>query len=131
MDKSQLESTIGERIRKFAKAQHGSVAELTRAIGKGRNFLGAYVEGRAKPGSEILAAISDAGCNINWLLTGQGEMLRTAEPAAQYIGEIAAGRPKAAGEQAPMEVVTGVAVAGTLTILTNDGRKILVVLTDK
>lgn len=66
--------TIGQRIKKFAIARHSSVAELNRAIGKGRNFLGAYVEGRSKPGAEILDALREAGCNINWLLSGAGEM---------------------------------------------------------
>lgn len=124
-------STIGDRIRTFAKSRFGSVAELTRSIGKGRNFLGSYVENRAKPGSVILIAIGEAGCNINWLLTGEGAMLRKVESSVQFIGDVNTGAPLTVAEQAATQVIFGAIEAMTLTMVTGDGKRILVVKTDK
>jgi transcriptional regulator with XRE-family HTH domain len=41
-----------------------------------RSYQG-YEDGRSVPGGDAIAAFVKMGVNANWLLTGEGEMLRT------------------------------------------------------
>lgn len=127
---TKVVSSLGDRLRQFAKTQHGSVAALTRTIGKGRNFLGSYIENRAKPGSEILAAVARAGCDINWLLTGEGPMIRTISPSAPSIVGHEANIAKERLEVASTQVISGAIESMTLTIFTSDGKRVVVVKMD-
>ncbi len=48
--------------------------EFAKASGISKATLVGYEVGQRKPGYDALAAIAETGCNINWLLTGKGEM---------------------------------------------------------
>ncbi|MBW7888064.1 MAG: hypothetical protein H3C35_06850 [Bacteroidetes bacterium] len=61
---------IGERLKLFAEKNFGSVAELERALGKGRNSLSQYIGDRSTPGGQLLLELLKLGCDINWLLSG-------------------------------------------------------------
>jgi|GEM_PF-1569451 len=66
--------TIGERLRIFAN-YIGNLSKLATLINMSPSSLDAYLIGRSKPGTEILQRLLKLGCNINWLLSGEGEML--------------------------------------------------------
>lgn len=61
---------IGARLKEFAKKKFDGIAGLERAIGKTPAFFQNYLNGRSYLGGEILAKLSELGCDINWLLNG-------------------------------------------------------------
>lgn len=64
---------IGQRIKEFAEKKYRSVAELTRVLGVDKTYFTPYIKGKSILGGEMLSKLSDLGCDINWLLTGEGE----------------------------------------------------------
>lgn len=70
--------TIGKRLEQFAIEQYGGISNLNRKInelsGK-KTSIYKYVHDERSPGTSILVPLVQLDCNINWLLTGQDEML--------------------------------------------------------
>lgn len=66
---------IGDRIKEFAK-HYGNASKLAAALDMTPGTLYHYTNGNRKPGADILLKLHDLGCNINWLLSGEGAMLR-------------------------------------------------------
>lgn len=59
----------------FAKEVFGNLDQLGYAIGyNSSGVLHKYASGLQKPGAKLLERMADVGCNIQWLLTGEGEM---------------------------------------------------------
>lgn len=80
-----MPQTIGERIEVFAKAKFGSVNAMAEAIDmKGGNLSG-YASGKNKPGTPVLERFRSIGMSIDWLLTGEGDMIagKTSETGAR------------------------------------------------
>lgn len=67
-------NSIGERIRAFALDKYGKINDFADALGMGAPNVQAYMRGARKPGSSVLQKIQSLGCNLDWLLTGEGEM---------------------------------------------------------
>ncbi len=67
--------SIGERLKEFAQIQYGTIKEMSEVFSFNPNLISTYVNNRSVPGGLILSTLAKAGCNINWLLTGEGEML--------------------------------------------------------
>ncbi len=67
--------TIGDRIRAFANYKYGKINDFADAMGMGAPNVQAYMRGARKPGTSVMQKIQKLGCNIDWLLTGKGEML--------------------------------------------------------
>lgn len=65
---------LQDRLKIFAK-HIGSAAKLAEKIDMSPQQLTQYTNGKSKPGADILLKLCELGCNINWLLTGRGEML--------------------------------------------------------
>ncbi|MBS1536417.1 MAG: LexA family transcriptional regulator [Bacteroidetes bacterium] len=63
-------STIGKRIKIFAKENYKSVSALTRAMGMSATALAPYIKGSIIPGIRLQEKLKDAGCDIDWLMTG-------------------------------------------------------------
>jgi hypothetical protein len=72
---------ISDRLRKFAE-YFGSIKDLAEALDMKPPAFQSYLSGRSVPGSNILVKLNSLGCNINWLLTGEGEMLKSEVSAA-------------------------------------------------
>ena len=72
-------STIGERIRSFAVFKYGKINDFAEALGMGAPNAQAYMRGARKPGRAILTKLQEMGCNLTWLLTGEGEMCEADE----------------------------------------------------
>ena len=137
MGKKSITETLGERIRRFAHAKFQGVAGLAKATGKSSNHWHAYIGGRAKPGADMLSLLAAEGCSIDWLLTGDGDMLRDAshpehppsvhEKGPRYVGEIEAGLPPTVMDPKTNQVIIGRVLQTTTTILTNEGKQVLVI----
>lgn len=69
---------IGDRLRIFAK-YIGTSKRLAEMLGMTPQSLNFYLKGKREPGANILKRLLDLGLNINWLLTGEGEMLTYSE----------------------------------------------------
>jgi len=64
----------------FLKARFGTVTNATKEYGnKSTNYFQPYFKSTSVPGGELLAQFSDWGCNINWLLKGEGAMMKEEE----------------------------------------------------
>lgn len=59
----------------------GNVSELARKLEMKPQALRKYVTGESMPGGLVLIRLYDIGVNINWFLTGKGQMLQVAHPA--------------------------------------------------
>lgn len=65
----------GARLRGFLIGQYGTLTKAAEALEMGKNQLSFYVTGQRLPGGDILTKLHDvARLNINWYLTGEGEM---------------------------------------------------------
>lgn len=66
--------TFEDRLKKFGK-HLGSASKLAEELDMTAPSLQSYTNGRSKPGYQIISKLHNLGCNINWLLSGKGEML--------------------------------------------------------
>ena len=90
---------IKDRILQFVNAVSPTKVDFANRIGIVPQQLQKYIKGFNKPTQEILVKMSELGCNINWLLTGKGEMiaeLKAFKPRTKpvpVIGEVECGIP--------------------------------------
>lgn len=66
---------IGDRIKRFAKEMYGSQTAFAEAIGRSTGQVGDWVAGRKVPGGDALKDFRAVKMSIDWLLSGEGEML--------------------------------------------------------
>lgn len=66
--------TSGQRMRLFGESVYSSIKEFAQAVKMAPPNLQKYMNDEREPGSGILRRLYDIGCNINWLLTGNGNM---------------------------------------------------------
>lgn len=73
--------SIAERLRQALDALGLKITEASEKSGIPYRSWQNYLRGERDPGAEALQAMSTRlGISIDWLLTGQGEMLRGAAP---------------------------------------------------
>lgn len=65
---------FGNRLRHATETMFGGVAGLAEIWGVQKEGIYSYFRGDRLPGTGLLTAMHKAGLNINWLLTGVGEM---------------------------------------------------------
>lgn len=66
--------TRGERLRHFAKEHSKTLAAFAEGLGIVPQQLQPYVSGERFPKDDLLEKIAMMGCNLNWLVTGEGSM---------------------------------------------------------
>ncbi len=71
MDKRE---EISLRLKSAADTLFGGVSGLAEIWGVQKEGIYSYFRGERMAGSELLSRLCAAGLNINWLLTGEGEM---------------------------------------------------------
>ncbi len=71
-------STIGDRIREFAKSKYGTVAKLAEALEMKPPSLHPYLVGKSTPGHRLQEKLRKVGCDIEWLMTGADSRKQTA-----------------------------------------------------
>lgn len=64
-------TTTGQRLKQFAVQQFGSVSALCKVLDMTPQGLSSYINGRSKPGAAIQEKLRNAGCDIEWLMTGE------------------------------------------------------------
>lgn len=84
---------LGDRIKEFAK-HYGNASKLAAALDMTPGTLYHYTNSNRKPGADILLKLCELGCNINWLLTGKGSMLRVGAAAIANTEEKKAKKEK-------------------------------------
>lgn len=66
---------IGKRLKEFAKNKYGTVSAFAEACSMPQPQMSAYTSGAKSPSVDVLLRFLKAGCDINWLLSGEGEMI--------------------------------------------------------
>ncbi|MDZ7773361.1 MAG: helix-turn-helix transcriptional regulator [Balneolaceae bacterium] len=78
-----MKYATGNRLKEIADALYGgNRSELARNLEMKPQALTKYLNGESMPGGLILIRMHGLGVNINWFLTGEGEMLREGPPHA-------------------------------------------------
>ena len=87
----QKKTDIGNRIREYSKYLNLSLIKFADLLDISNQNLAYYVNNRSKPCSDLLIKFHNLGCNIVWLLTGEGSMLRSSnELSAAEIEQLKA-----------------------------------------
>lgn len=89
-ERTILTNTFGERIKHFASEKFDSQTGLAQKLGMSVQTLSGYANGRNFPSEDFFLAVSKLGCNVHWLLTGEGEMLHKPDENAAKIAAIRA-----------------------------------------
>lgn len=76
MDES-AKLALGERVKAFREAKKLSQVQLAEALGGTARGLQDNESGRSLPNSKILTGLYRLGANVNWLLSGEGVMMRS------------------------------------------------------
>lgn len=96
--------TIGQRLKHFGSSLFKTKKEFAEALSTSYENLYQYMEDKSKPGPDLLTRLNDLNCNINWLLTGKGEIFnKTIEysteeeklPFYKIMGTVPAGKADA------------------------------------
>ncbi len=67
---------ISERLRQICEAKNWKIKDFADQTGIAYRTLQGYVGGEREPNAEGMAAIAKAGVNLNWLVSGEGEMFQ-------------------------------------------------------
>lgn len=65
---------IATRLREFAYSRTEKLSDFARMLDMLPQTLNSYLSGRITPGAELLVKLSELGCDIDWLLTGKGDI---------------------------------------------------------
>ncbi len=66
--------SIGERLRTFAETGFRTITEFAYAIGSSPQNVYKYFKTDREPSAVVMKRLVEAGCNLNWLVAGDGEM---------------------------------------------------------
>ncbi|MDO9104904.1 MAG: helix-turn-helix transcriptional regulator [Methylovulum sp.] len=82
--------TIGTRLKQWRLYNNLNQDDASSLLGVPFSTYQKYEMSVSKPGSEAMEAFSRAGIDVNWLLTGEGEMLRAdrSTPALSMPGAL-------------------------------------------
>ena len=68
---------ISERLRQVCEAKNWKIKDFAEQTGIAYRTLQGYVGGEREPNAEGMTGIAKAGVNLNWLVSGEGEMFQT------------------------------------------------------
>lgn len=77
---------ISERLRQVCEAKNWKIKDFAEQTGIAYRTLQGYVGGEREPNAEGMAAIAKARVNLNWLVSGEGEMFQS-EPQKTIMSE--------------------------------------------
>ena len=69
---------ISERLRQVCEAKNWKIKDFAEQTGIAYRTLQGYVGGEREPNAEGMTGIAKAGVNLNWLVSGEGEMFQIA-----------------------------------------------------
>lgn len=70
---------IGDRLKLFLEENYESFSAFMYDVRTAQSVLYKYIRNESIPGGGFLQRLFDLGCNINWLLSGHGEMWNDTE----------------------------------------------------
>jgi hypothetical protein len=79
---------FGKRLKTVAIKYFGNLKGLSDATKINYSQLSDYVNERRTPAFEALSVLSSVGINIDWLLTGEGEMMKDVEYSDDLVNSI-------------------------------------------
>ncbi|OOF87883.1 transcriptional regulator [Rodentibacter ratti] len=65
---------ISERLKQVCEAKNWKIKDFAEQTGIAYRTLQGYIGGEREPNAEGMTGIARAGVNLNWLVSGEGEM---------------------------------------------------------
>lgn len=78
---------VPNRILEIAEARHVSIKELSEELGMPYSTFHHYASGRSVPKLDFFVSIFHLGINLDWFMTGEGEMYRANRPDQLMIDD--------------------------------------------
>lgn len=67
---------ISERLRQVCEAKNWKITDFADRAGIAYRTMQGYIGGEREPNAEGMTGIAKAGVNLNWLVSGEGEMFQ-------------------------------------------------------
>ena len=67
---------ISERLRQVCEAKNWKITDFAEQAGIAYRTMQGYIGGEREPNAEGMTGIAKAGVNLNWLVSGEGEMFK-------------------------------------------------------
>ena len=71
---------ISERLRQVCEAKNWKITDFAEQAGIAYRTMQGYIGGEREPNAEGMSGIAKAGVNLNWLVSGEGEMFQAVMP---------------------------------------------------
>ena len=71
---------ISERLRQVCEAKNWKITDFAEQAGIAYRTMQGYIGGEREPNAEGMSGIAKAGVNLNWLVSGEGEMFQAVTP---------------------------------------------------
>ena len=68
---------ISERLRQVCEAKNWKITDFAEQAGIAYRTMQGYIGGEREPNAEGMTGIAKAGVNLNWLVSGEGEIFQT------------------------------------------------------
>ncbi|MDU2244002.1 MAG: helix-turn-helix transcriptional regulator [Haemophilus parainfluenzae] len=68
---------ISERLRQVCEAKNWKITDFAEQAGIAYRTMQGYIGGEREPNAEGMSGIAKAGVNLNWLVSGEGEMFQS------------------------------------------------------
>jgi|GEM_PF-3912778 len=72
-----MQKGLGDRIRAFLKSSNISVTDMARDLAISESYAYHILNGRNSIKPNMIEFLHNKNCNINWLISGEGDMYRS------------------------------------------------------
>lgn len=111
-------SPLAERLKQARESLGYTQKEMAKAVSVVFQTWQVYEAGKSVPGGNVLEALARLGFNVNWLLTGEGEMMRHDEQESSDTAQLHQQIDGAGNIQAGGDVIVNVTYTfGNKTLL--------------
>lgn len=118
-----MENSIANRLRQLREHWGGSARKLSLDLGLNPSTWNVYESSSSSPGSSILTVLAERGVNINWLLTGNGQMFESTSVIHGLLKELEADDAQSLGLSRLSLLATESTLALRVQILTHLASK--------
>ncbi len=71
---------ISERLRQVCEVKNWKITDFAEQTGIAYRTIQGYIGGEREPNAEGMSGIAKVGVNLNWLVSGEGEMFQAITP---------------------------------------------------
>ena len=75
-----VQMRISERLKLVCEHKNWKIKEFAELTGLPYRTMQGYIGGEREPNTEGMTAIAKVGVNLNWLVSGEGEMFQAVTP---------------------------------------------------